>query len=265
MVKVKNDLTGQKFGHLTVIKQTDDYISPKRNRRQAQYLCRCDCGKELAVLQAHLKNGHTQSCGRCIFKDKSELVYGRGMIDVYEGMTTATEPAYAAWYSMMTRCYSEQYQKSASTYVGCAVCADWLKFSTFWAWFSENQWYDGSESVCVDKDIMAKGNRIYHPDACVLVPRSLNNVFTKNQAVRGAYPIGVIFCDKRGCFIARLSKNGKTYYLGSFETQQEAFNAYRMAKEEYIRNLADWYKEHYPQFPQKLYDAMCNYKVEITD
>ena len=32
-----------------------------------------------------------------------------------------------------------------------------------------------------------------------------------------------------------------------------------------IGRAADWYKEYYPNFPQKLYDAMCNYKVEITD
>ena len=40
---------------------------------------------------------------------------------------------------------------------------------------------------------------------------------------------------------------------------------YKQAKEQYIKEVADEYKSKYPQFPQKLYEAMHNYKIEIDD
>ena len=45
MVKVRKDLTGQRFGMLTVIKQIDDYITPN-GRHHDRWLCQCDCGSE---------------------------------------------------------------------------------------------------------------------------------------------------------------------------------------------------------------------------
>jgi hypothetical protein len=53
--------------------------------------------------------------------------------------------------------------------------------------------------------------------------------------------------------------------MGFFDTPEEAFNAYKQAKEAYIKEVANTYKEKYSQFPQKLYDAMMRYEVEITD
>lgn len=43
MVKVKKDLTGQKFGRLTVIEQAEDYIDSK-GKHYAKWLCKCECG-----------------------------------------------------------------------------------------------------------------------------------------------------------------------------------------------------------------------------
>ena len=43
---------------------------------------------------------------------------------------------------------------------------------------------------------------------------------------------------------------------------EEAFRAYKQFKEDYIKQVADEYKD---KIPQKLYDAMYNYKVDITD
>ena len=59
-----NDLTGQKFGMLTVIKRGKDYISPKGNKR-VQWLCKCDCGNKELILVAsnNLTSKHTKSCG----------------------------------------------------------------------------------------------------------------------------------------------------------------------------------------------------------
>lgn len=58
------DLTGQKFGHLTVIKRAEDKIQPS-GQRKAQWLCKCDCKDNsiIVVDGSHLKSGHTKSCG----------------------------------------------------------------------------------------------------------------------------------------------------------------------------------------------------------
>lgn len=56
------DLTGQKFNKLTVIKRVEDYISPN-GHHYVQWLCKCDCGKDVVVLSSNLKSGHTKSCG----------------------------------------------------------------------------------------------------------------------------------------------------------------------------------------------------------
>lgn len=64
MVKVKEDLTGKKFGRLTVIKQVDDYVSPK-GRHEAKWLCECDCADKtiISVRGDSLRNKQVKSCG----------------------------------------------------------------------------------------------------------------------------------------------------------------------------------------------------------
>lgn len=71
MVKTKEDLIGKQFGLLTVIEQTDDYVSP-RGKHLARYKCICQCGNpnKIVVLKNSLTTGNTQSCG-CI---KSEAI-----------------------------------------------------------------------------------------------------------------------------------------------------------------------------------------------
>ena len=51
------DLTGQRFGKLTV-------LAPAENiRKRTAWLCRCDCGQETVVTTARLRNGLRTSCG----------------------------------------------------------------------------------------------------------------------------------------------------------------------------------------------------------
>lgn len=61
------DLTGQKYGRLTVIKRVQDYISPNGNH-YLKWLCRCDCGNEKTVFGCSLRSGDTKSCG-CYSKE----------------------------------------------------------------------------------------------------------------------------------------------------------------------------------------------------
>ena len=118
----------------------------------------------------------------------------------------------------------------------------------------------------LDKDILMKGNKIYSPDTCVFVPKNINTLFTKSNKSRGKYPIGVYFNKDRNKFQVNCNTfyNGKTQqkYLGLYNTIEDAFNAYKQSKEANIKQVADYYKEN---IPDNLYEAMYNYKVEITD
>lgn len=65
------DLTGMKFGSLTVVKRADDYVSPSGNHN-VQWLCKCDCeeNKYIVVSGGSLTRGLTKSCG-CLQKKQS--------------------------------------------------------------------------------------------------------------------------------------------------------------------------------------------------
>ena len=64
------DLTGKRFGRLTVISRADDYFSPG-GHKLTQWKCKCDCGKEVIVSGNNLKSGRQISCG-CYNKEKGE-------------------------------------------------------------------------------------------------------------------------------------------------------------------------------------------------
>jgi hypothetical protein len=61
------DLTGQRFGKLTVIERTEDYVSPK-GYHSVRWLCQCDCGNIKSVTRNSLLKQHTRSCG-CLCKE----------------------------------------------------------------------------------------------------------------------------------------------------------------------------------------------------
>lgn len=66
------DLTGQRFGRLTVIERVEDYVSPK-GCHAVQWLCKCDCGNEVVALGSNLKKCSTISCG-CFRKNPNIIL-----------------------------------------------------------------------------------------------------------------------------------------------------------------------------------------------
>lgn len=56
------DLTGKRFGHLTVIRRVEDSVMPS-GRCEPMWLCQCDCGNQTSVRGVFLRSGHTKSCG----------------------------------------------------------------------------------------------------------------------------------------------------------------------------------------------------------
>lgn len=70
------DLTGQRFGRLTVIEKTD-----KRNNGGNVWKCLCECGNIVEVRSDCLRCGHTQSCG-CLRKEKAKEIGKKTIIDL---------------------------------------------------------------------------------------------------------------------------------------------------------------------------------------
>lgn len=179
---------------------------------------------------------------------------------------------YSRWQAMLNRCYYDKNKEYNinKTYEECFVEDYLLNFQNFCEWLDvqlENcpfdEWY-------IDKDILEKGNKIYDRKHMILVDKRLNNLFTKSDKARGDYPIGVS-PHKRDDILevwCNTYENGKkkSNYLGRFPLNQsyEAFLCYKQFKENYIKQVAD---EYYFKslIPYKLYFAMYNYQVEITD
>ena len=174
--------------------------------------------------------------------------------------------SYNCWRDMLRRCYSAKYQEKHPTYKGCSVCDEWLYYSNFKKWYEENYYEINNKTSQLDKDILIKNNKVYSPDTCVFAPNFINKLFTKSQNNRGEQPIGVYFNkrDKKYQASLRVFKDGRstTKNLGYFDTADEAFKTYKKAKEDYIKEVADNYKD---EIPAKLYEAMYAYEVSIDD
>lgn len=67
MKNQREDLTGQKFGRLTVLREAEDYVTKQGNHKNA-WICECECGNQITVRSELLKSGRTKSCG-CLRKD----------------------------------------------------------------------------------------------------------------------------------------------------------------------------------------------------
>lgn len=169
---------------------------------------------------------------------------------------------YRAWSNMLLRCYDTGRRYKFPTYADCTVCNEWHNFQNFAAWYSQNYYEVGGERMELDKDILVKGNKVYSPDTCILVPQSINTLFTKNDLKRGKYPIGVHFRRDIGRFRAEVNVENKIKRIGYYPTADLAFEAYKIEKESRIKEIADRYKD---KIPSKLYQALYAYEVEATD
>ena len=195
-------------------------------------------------------------------------VYGVGVTGVEPSRDENGEKidSYKCWCRMLSRCYSAKLQEKYQTYKGCYVCDNWLYYPNFKKWYDENYYEIDSKTSHLDKDILIKGNKIYSPATCIFVPSFINALFIKSQNSRGKLPIGVSYHKDSKKYIAQLgvSKDGKSTvkHLGCFNTINEAFEVYKQAKEDYIKEVADEYKDI---IPFELYKAMYDYKVDVDD
>ena len=137
-----------------------------------------------------------------------------------------------------------------------------MNFQNFAEWYEENKYEVHGEKIHLDKDILIKGNKIYSPETCLLVPQRINDLFIKRGNDRGDSPIGVCNPNEDNKYMVQCLQGNKSRFIGYYDDELEAFYAYKTAKESYIKQVADDYKD---KIPPIVYNALYNYEIEITD
>ena len=147
---IKNDLTGQRFGRLTVIKPM-----PKSQRR-TYFECLCDCGNTKIVRSDSLTSGMVRSCG-CMKKEQDRV----NLVKNHSHKMSGTR-IYNEWLGMKARCYNknaEDYDRYGGR--GIKVCEEWRdNFQAFYDWAMSNGYSDDLTIDRIDND----GN--YEPLNC---------------------------------------------------------------------------------------------------
>jgi hypothetical protein len=195
-------------------------------------------------------------CRKCGESKSNGLVFGVGLNDVNIQVFKDGKiiPSYSHWREMIKRCVRKPYDNSS-------CCDEWLRYSNFLKWFnSPSSGYQNGYAL--DKNILVKGNKIYSPDTCCFVPQEINNLIQNNSNRRGSLPIGVR--KKGNKFEVFLSINRNMTYIGTFNTIEEAFAAYKQAKEKHVKEVAQKYFDE-GKITKRVYDALMRYEVEITD
>lgn len=146
--KAKCNLEGQRFGHLTVIKEEG-----RSKDGDVLWLCKCDCTNDHIVKTTDLTHGHVKSCG-CL---KSKMISDANKI---HGMYKTK--LYSIWGSMKTRCYNP-HNREYNNYGerGIEVCEEWKNdFTNFYNWAISHGFKD---DLTIDR---IDNNKGYSPDNC---------------------------------------------------------------------------------------------------
>lgn len=178
--------------------------------------------------------------------------FGVGKFSARNGNEVSWE--YAAWRSMIYRCYSTVFQDKHPSYVGCTVCEEWHNFQVFADWYTREDEY--GRGYHLDKDVLVKGNKVYSPSTCCLVPQDINSFFCTSQEKESGLPVG-ISKTKYGTFQVKLSSKGMKKYVGTYKTLEEASYAYSNAKGIRAKELA---LENLGNIRYKVFLAIMNWK-----
>ena len=177
-------------------------------------------------------------------RKKIKLVHGVGVNDadyfVYEYENCKMVwicPYYRAWKNMLTRAYYYKCKNMQPTYDDVTVCEEWHSFMCFRSWMETQDWKGNH----LDKDILVLGNKVYSPDTCVFVSRTINNFTTDRINHRGEWPLGVHLHKKTGKFRGKCSNpfTGELEHLGLFKSPDQAHQAWKKRKHELACQLAD--------------------------
>lgn len=173
---------------------------------------------------------------------------------------------YDLWKNMLRRC-TQKYQDVNPTYIGVTCSENFKSYEYFYEWCQTQTGFGNiscdMKSWHLDKDLLVKGNKLYGEDTCCFIPSEINVFFTKRKALRGGCHLGVNWDKDRCKFRSQCNDGtGKRVYLGLFRKEEDAFNAYKIFKENLLKCLAEKYRQ---QLSVYAYNALIGYEVDIKD
>lgn len=205
-----------------------------------------------------LKNGHVKNPLFPTFR-------GKGFIGVGRFSAKDTRLFYL-WTSMLYRGCVNGVALSQPSYKDVEVCDEWLDFQNFAEWCVRQKGFYAKDAVGksyqLDKDILVRGNKVYSPETCCFVPARVNSILINCKRARGEYLVGVSFHKRRNKFTATYNYFGKLTHIGSFDTEVQAFQAYKQAKELYIKEVVRDYKESLCSI---VYQTLINWEIGADD
>ena len=176
----------------------------------------------------------------------------------YLGVDTSTidyeSDSFIKWKNMIQRCYSDKVHILKPYYMDKDVCIEWQNYGNFKIWYDAH--YIPGTKVDLDKDLLCKKSNMYSSETCVLMSHFLNTVF-EDRGIESN-----IKQNDNGTYSVSMSILSKRIDLGSFDSEDKAQEGYIEGKIAYIRELADKSKN---KVPDCVYEAMMNWKIEITD
>lgn len=205
-----------------------------------------DTGFETTVAMYSLQKGEVKDRLKPSF-------YGVGVVGE---AFVKNDPMYNTWMCMLNRCYGATHTKKNSPYKDCLVSENFKYYPYFKEWCNKQIGF-GNKGWALDKDILVKGNRVYSEDTCCLVPVEINNLLTRYTKESDTCK-GVYYNKKLGKFSAHLL--GK--YIGLFTTELEAFQVYKQAKEAYIKEVANKWKD---RIDPLVYKTLMSWEVTTND
>lgn len=239
MVKVRKDLTGQVFGRLTVLEQTEDYVNPN-GAHYAQWLCKCSCGNpdNIVVQAQHLKSGHTQSCGCLTIEKTIEANKKHNRIEYREnycvGWTTNTNVEF--YFDITDKELVEKYtwcERITQNGYHALVGYDQENKKTI----SMHHLFGYKEYDHIDRNPM--NNRRNNLRKCSHQQNSYNVSVRKNNS---SGVTGVSWNKKRQVWEAYIrcqeSNNGSRTFLGYYNNLNDAVYARLQAEKKYMKEFA---------------------------
>ena len=261
-MKYLNDISYKDcVGKICKSKSSGDFKIVKYNDNRNVEVQFLTTGFETSATLGNIRNGEVKD-------PYSPSVFGVGMLGTKypPSINGVKTKEYMLWQHMLRRCYSDSSKKRRPTYEGCEVSDKFKSYEYFYEWCHTQVGFDNEGNgnpFQLDKDLLIKGNKVYSETTCVFIPSEINLLLINNTASRGEHLIGVSWDKRDKTFVAKVSKNkGKQEHLGLFKTELEAFNAYKTAKEAFIKEQANKWQS---QIDPRAYNALMSYQVEITD
>lgn len=175
---------------------------------------------------------------------------------------------YAIWQDMLLRCTKECWENKPS-YTNVTCSDNFKNYDYFYEWCQEQIGFNNKAEAGIrvawhlDKDLLSKGNKVYSEDTCVFLPKTINLLLVKRDRSRGKYPLGVSWHSPMKKLRAKCCVGGGVQELiGYYDTELEAFLAYKTFKESYIKQVAEQYKD---VIDPRAYKALLEYEVNIDD